>query len=297
MNYKKFIRDRKTRLRILRFFRFVPDEIMLRLQYRIYMGRKLNLDNPIRFTEKIQWYKLHYKNPILVTCVDKYEVRNYLKKCGFAGILTKEYGVYDSPEHIDFASLPNSFVLKDTLGGGGNAVIIIQNKSTADLIQIKKQLEEWCAIPLVKDGGREWPYYSGKRHRIFIEEYMYAQNGLNDYKFFCFGGKVEFVYCVSERKLGQGGKIHIMTREFEDTGVVRTGDEPGDSSAVRPACYEEMLCIAEELAKPFPHVRVDLYEYMGQVRFGELTFYNASGYMKYDPDEFDLRIGEKFIIK
>ncbi|EME8142846.1 glycosyl transferase, partial [Enterococcus faecium] len=110
MNYKKIIKRRSVRIKILRMLSFIPDKTMLKLQYRIYMGRKLDLNNPKRFTEKIQWYKLYYRNPEIVECVDKYEVRNYLRRNGFSDILTNDYGVYDSPEDIDFDSLPHSFV-------------------------------------------------------------------------------------------------------------------------------------------------------------------------------------------
>lgn len=54
-----------------------------------------------------------------------------------------------------------------------------------------------------------------------------------------------------------------------------------------------MLKVAEILSAEFPHVRVDLYDVGGKVYFGELTFFNASGYMKYKPDEFDMEIGKK----
>ena len=57
-----------------------------------------------------------------------------------------------------------------------------------------------------------------------------------------------------------------------------------------------MRKIAEALSTGFPHVRVDLYSLNGTVRFGELTFFNASGYMIYDPDEFDVEIGRKFTL-
>lgn len=294
MDYKKVIKSRETRIKILRLLSFIPDKLMLKMQYRIYMGRKLDLNNPKRFTEKIQWYKLNYRDPKMIDCVDKYEVRAYLKRNGLASILTQDYGVYDSADQIDFAKLPKSFVLKDTLGGGGTSIIIVRNKEVVNWVNIRKQINTWCIAPVKKDLGREWPYYSGKKHRIFIEEYMDVPNGLEDYKFFCFNGKVEFLYYISNRKLGMGGKFHILDKNFKKMNVIRVGDEPGETSAIRPKHYEEMLFIAEKLAKEFPHVRVDLYEYKDKIKFGELTFYNASGYMKYNPDNFDYVVGEKF---
>lgn len=109
---------------------FVPDKWMVSLQYKIKTGRKLNLKNPQRFTEKLQWYKIFYRDPMMKQCVDKYEVRKYVEKCGLASILNECYGVYNSPDEIDFFNMPNSFVLKDTLGGGGNSVILVPDKKT-----------------------------------------------------------------------------------------------------------------------------------------------------------------------
>ena len=78
--YKKIIKSQKVRFAILRALRFIPDQQMLKLQYRIKLGRKLNLVSPARYTEKIQCYKLNYRNPVMMKCVDKYHVREYVKK-------------------------------------------------------------------------------------------------------------------------------------------------------------------------------------------------------------------------
>lgn len=296
MDYKKFIQNRQLRLKLLRMMCLIPDTLMLKMQYRIKFGRSLNLKNPQRFTEKLQWYKLHYHDSEMIRCVDKYEVRGYLAERGFMDLLVKSYGVYDSPEEINWNTLPNSFVIKDTLGGGGTAVQIVRNAEKLNREQMQLQLQQWCDTPICRDGGREWPYYSGKRHRILIEEYLDAPGGLDDFKFFCFYGKPEFLYVVSDRTLGDGGKIHILNPDYTDTGTIRVGDEPDGDIPPKPSCYAEMIEIAKALSKPFPHVRVDLYAYQGKVKFGELTFYNASGYMSYQPDSFDIEIGKKFVL-
>ena len=57
-----------------------------------------------------------------------------------------------------------------------------------------------------------------------------------------------------------------------------------------------MIEIAEILSKDFPHVRVDLYNIKGKITFGELTFYNSSGYTVFNPDNFDYILGENFIL-
>ena len=71
MNYKKLFKTRGSRSKMLDRLRFVPDGTMLRMQYRIKLNRGLHLRKPKRFTEKLQWYKINYRDPVMRTCVDK----------------------------------------------------------------------------------------------------------------------------------------------------------------------------------------------------------------------------------
>lgn len=138
MDYKKIIKSRSLRLKLLRLLSFVPDKYMLKVQYRIKTGNNLNLKNPKRFTEKLQWYKLYYRDSLMIKCVDKYDVREYIRSKGLDKILIPCYGVYNSDDDINWNQLPNQFVMKDTLGGGGTSVIIVKDKNSADIDEIKK---------------------------------------------------------------------------------------------------------------------------------------------------------------
>ena len=146
MDYKKIIKNQTTRLKILRLLSFVPDRLMLKIQYFIKFKRRLNLNNPRRFTEKIQWYKLYYKNPLMIKCADKNDVREYVKSKGLEKYLIPCYGVYNSPEEIDWDSLPNQFVMKDTLGSGGHSVQIIKDKEHENLNMLREFANELKSI-------------------------------------------------------------------------------------------------------------------------------------------------------
>ncbi len=297
MDYKKLIEKRGTRVKILKLLSFIPDVPMLKFQYFVKTGRKLNLKHPVRFTEKLQWYKLYYHNPLMIECVDKFNVRAYVKSKGLERILIPCYGVFDSADQIDWEALPEQFVMKDTLGGGGNAVIIVKDKNSADMKALKACAKKWTAIDAgKKNSGREWPYYNGENHRIIIEKNIgTGKNGLTDYKFFCFNGRVEFLYVTGNRVPGESVSIGIYDRNLKKLSVRRVGDQDFQLTE-RPENYYEMIEVAEKLAEEFPHVRVDLYNVCGKVFFGELTFYNASGYMIFDPDEFDVQAGNWFIL-
>lgn len=300
MDYKKIFKSRALRLAILKVLCFIPDKPMLKLQYRIKTGRKLNLKNPQRYTEKLQWYKLNNQNPLMIPCVDKAEVRAYVERKGLGHILNECYGVYDSADQVDISIMPQRFVLKDTLGGGGNSVILVKDKSTIDPDEVRKQIQKWVSENhRIKGGGREWPYYSGQKHRIIAEAYLEdSDTGLTDYKFLCFNGKVEYFF------------IRSVVPEDHDAGRMAFYDSqmnflPGvgldyytaaEEALPLPKTIETMIEYAQILSEDFPHVRVDFYEVDGKIFFGELTFFHASGFLKFSPDEFDFELGKKFVL-
>lgn len=53
---------------------------ILSVQLGKVVDYKPDLDHPQTFGEKIQWLKLHYHNPLLTKCADKYAVREYVKE-------------------------------------------------------------------------------------------------------------------------------------------------------------------------------------------------------------------------
>lgn len=300
MNYRNIVKSRDLRVKLLTFLSWIPDSIMLRLQYWLQTGRRLNLKNPKRFTEKLQLYKMKYRNPDMLRCTDKYEVRKYIEEKGFGEYLIPLIGVYNSVEEIDYSKLPNKFVAKTTDGGGGNQVLICKDKHTLSEEVFKERLSGWMSARKVKrHAGREWAYENDYPRRIIIEELIGADDmkkDLCDYKFFCFDGKVCYIYGLSDRKMGQSVRLGVYNREFEKLNVSRNDERPQDIPLPKPLNFDKMISIAERLSSDFPHVRVDLYNIAGRIYFGELTFYDGSGYMTFTPDSFDEEMGRGFNI-
>lgn len=300
MNYKKIIKSREIRLKILDLLSFIPDKTMISFQYKIKTGKKLNLKKPLRYTEKIQWYKLYYRTPLMIKCVDKYDVREYIKNKKLEDILLPCYGVYDSVEDIEWEKLPEKFVMKDTLGGGGNSVEIIKNKRDIDFNDLREKGKKWTDINVrVRGGGREWPYYSGKKHRILFEKFIesdLSKGGLIDYKFLCFNGKAILVYILSDRVTGLGAECGFFDMNFNQLSITESDEKPLKRKIKKPENFAKMIEVAEKLSADFPCARIDLYNERGKVIFGEITFYDSSGYMKFDPDDFDFKLGEKFLL-
>ena len=295
--YKKIFKSASLRKHLVNALGFLPDSLMLPLQYRIKLHRKLNLKNPQRFTEKLQWYKMYYRNPVMHECVDKYLVREYVKNKGLEHILVPLLGKYDSIDQVDFNALPQAFILKTTHGGGGLNVAVCTDKSKLDINELKTKLQ--CSSAPVKPNtmGREWAYY-GLKPGIVAEKLLidseHPEAGINDYKIFCYNGKPEYIIVDVDRYIGH--KRNFYDCDWNDLHI--TSDcPPANREIKKPENLDEMLDVARKLSQDFPYVRVDLYSVEGKVYFGELTFYPWSGYVQFTPDEADKRFGRDFELR
>lgn len=291
MNYKKIFKNQNTRFAILKALSWIPDSIMLPLQYRIKMNRRCNLKHPERWTEKLQVYKMYYRNPILHQCVDKYEVRKYVESKGCADNLVKLYGVWNHASEIDFLELPSSFVLKTTNGGGGEDVVLVRDKEKVDFAE-KVAFLDAKRVKIV-NGGREWAYTGIKKPRIISEELLVnnenPEAGVEDFKILCFNGKPHYVIVDKDRYIDH--KRNFYTTSWERVDVT-TDHEQFETPYPKPKNFDEMLDVARKLSADFPFVRVDLYNIDGKIYFGELTFYPWTGYVQFTPDEFDYTLGK-----
>jgi len=298
MNYKKIFKSKGIRIGILKLLSFVPDKLMIKLQYRLSTGKKLNLKNPVGFSEKLQWYKLYYRNPLLKKCSDKYLVRDYISSKGLNHILVPLIGVYNSVEEIDYDKLPKSFVVKSTLGTGNNEVLVIDDFNQVDKEQIISKIKLWKLRPIKKSVSREWGYQN-KIQRIIIEENLRTmhKSDIVDYKFFCFDGVPQYLYIITDRHKSDGPYIDIYDMAFNKLPFHRSDIKFTNKNHIMPPNFDEMIKIAKILSEDFPHVRVDLYNFSGKIYFGELTFYNGSGYRLYEPIEYDKIVGNYFTLK
>ncbi len=269
--------------------RWLPDRLFLKAKYRVVFDRPLSLGAPRYFTEKIQWQKLADRNPLYHTLVDKAEVKRYVSARIGAEHIVPTLGVWEHPEQIDWETLPEQFVLKCTHDSG--STLVCRDKASFDRAAACGEL----SAALATDYGRrdrEWAY-RGVPPRILAEAYLGA--GLADYKIFCFGGRPEFLYVATDRdKPSEETKFDFYDLQWNHWDI-RNGHP---NAAVPPACpahFGQMLELAEALAGDFPQVRIDFYETPeGRIFFGEYTFYHMGGFVPFDPDDADLKLGEYF---
>lgn len=56
--------------------------------------------------------------------------------------------------------------------------------------------------------------------------------------------------------------------------------------------WPTLVSLAERLAAPFPHVRVDFYIVGDRILVGELTFIPGNALSYFEPAEWDARLGD-----
>jgi hypothetical protein len=294
MNYKKIIPNQNIRFFILKTLSFLPAKLMLKLQYFIKFNRNLDLKNPKRFTEKVQHYKLFYRNLEMCNCVDKYLVRDFVVSRGSEQYLNELYGVFNKADDIDFSILPNKFVVKTTDGGGGENVFLCKDKSSLNISSVVRTVNNWRNKD-VNSMAYEWAYEGAKKSRIVIEKYLEDKSNtdgsIDDYKFFCFEGKLKYTVVDVDRYVEHKRNFYDANWNLLDV----SSDCPrADRELIRPLGFDKMVELAEKLSKGFPFVRIDLYNIQGEIIFGEMTFYPWSGYVKFIPDSFDFEMGKFF---
>lgn len=270
--------------------RNMPDEKYLKIKYYLSLGKKLNLENPQTFNEKLQWIKLFDRNPLYTQLVDKYLARDYIKEKLGEEYLIPLLGVWDDPDDIDFDALPEQFVLKCN-HNSGLGMCICKDKSKLDIKKVKEELKKGLAQDYYLS-GREWPYKNVPR-KVIAEKYMTDESGyeLKDYKFFCFDGEVKMLFVAKDREVeGAETKFDFFDADFNHLPFTN-GHPNSQPPYFKPENFEEMKAVAAKLSKGIPEVRVDLYNINGKIYFGEMTFFHWSGFVKYEPEEWDYKIG------
>lgn len=272
-------------------FKFLKDRAFINLMYSCRFGKKPNLDEPKSFNEKLQWLKLYYDGNEYRDLVDKYEVKKYVSEKIGSEFIIPTISVWDNAEEIDFNSLPNQFVLKCTHDSG--SIVICKNKNTLDKKRAVRKLRNalknnyyWA--------GRE-PFYKKINPRIIAETYLVDESShdLKDYKVLCFCGEPRFI------ELHSGRYTNHQAQDFYDIDWNKLSISQNGVSAYqatnniepRPETLDQMIELSRQLSKDLPHVRVDWYSIGTKLYFGELTFFDGSGFDPFDNYDDDLLLG------
>lgn len=269
----------------LEALRHLPDEWAVSLDYFRVFGTFPNLANPQSFSEKIQHLKLVDRDPRMPDLVDKVKVKDFVgERLGRDWLIpTLWHGEHVTPDIL--REVPKPSVVKSN---HSSAQIIFLNRET-DVDAAAREANAW----LTYDHHvihREWAYGQVQRE-VLIEPFVGGAKAPDDYKFWVFDGAVRFIQVDQ-------GRFNAHTRQFYTPGWKRLDvamnypAAPANVSA--PAHLGEMLEAATALADGFRFVRVDLYDTATRPLFGEMTFAPEAGLCRFEPRDFDRRLGQSW---
>ena len=264
--------------------------------YRVKFKHKLDLDHPVTLNDKILWLKFntYWNNPIIKQCADKLRVREYLTNQGYGYLLNDLIGVYYNVDDIDWNSLPEKFAIKLNVGCACN--IIVSDKRKLDINKTKSTMKKWLK-------SNYWLGWSEMQYKdvkpcILVEKYLGDDNGNlpQDYKFYCFNGKAEYVMVCVDREIGKHAAFYYFDKNWNMMPYSSDYFANPNRIIPRPPYIEEAFEVAEKLSNEFPFVRTDLYVIDGKVIFGELTFTPSAGLDQSRLPETDRILGEKLVL-
>lgn len=253
-------------------------------------GYHLDLKNPSSFSEKVHWRKIFDRDPLLVQFSDKVQVRDYVRqRLGVQEskkILLPMLHISDDPSDIPFDKLPNEYIIKPN-HMSGNSIIVDTNTSFSEeqIISIcKSWLKESYSLYSL-----EWGYQPIKR-KILIQPVILNSSGNipNEYRFFCFNGKVKLVQADRPGEEGNtlfdrdGNELEVYHSMKYEVPVKLTNG------------FKKMIEIAEELSKARDFIRVDFMSCYNFIYFNEITVYPRSGCKKFEPKAFDFELGKSW---
>ena len=273
------------------------DLYLSRRAYRRSYGRKPDLANPRLFSEKVMARKLFEQRRIFWTLADKLKAREFAASRIGESYLPRLLAVCERFDDIDFARLPQRFVIKPN--HGSQWVIVNDGQKPFDIATARKLVNSWMRTDYY------WPsrerFYRRVERRVVVEECLEEPSGdpVMTYRFFVFDGVPRFFYAARKTHAGR-----VIIQHFDENcrllpvRLVAPGftaehyaAHAGEALPV-PANIGELFDLARRLGAGFDMVRIDLYDPGGRVLFGEYTTLSGGGLVALDPPEYDRIFGE-----
>ncbi len=280
---------RRFLLGVLKKFKFLRPENYVKFYYEYYTGKKLDLENPVEFNEKIQWLKVYYRPKILNQLVDKYHVRSFVEEKIGPSYLNDLLMIAKKPGQINFNDLPKQFVVKGVHGCNFN--LIVKDKDKLNKTKARLLFRKWLSKNQYYRGGLEWAY-KDVPPLLIVEKYLEEPNKevVDDYKFYCFDGKPMMVQIDIDRGIDHKGLYYDMN--WNKLPFTKGVKKLYSGEIAKPKKFEEMVQLSAKLSNGFPFARVDFYYVNNQIYFGEMTFYPGDGRQDFKPQQYNKFVGD-----
>lgn len=241
------------------------------------------------FNEKIQYLKLHERDPLLTIAADKIASKKFVKEICPQIYVPKNLWVGRNEvdiDTLDYSQLPNDYVFK--ANHTSQTIEIIRSGNHLSRDRMKKLGQGWLSHDQASSLG-EWAYQEIPRS-IFIEEFLdFCGQAPDDYKFFVYNGQVHFIQLDSDRFINH--KRNMFDRDWNELGFCFS-HERKIPIPDKPKFLNEMINYAERIGEKFKFVRVDLYYYKNRVAYGELTIYPGAGFERFPDLKWDATFGK-----
>lgn len=252
-----------------------------------------NFKCPRSFSEKIIYRKFNVRPSELSRFVDKYTVRDFVKETIGDKYLIPLLKAKDNVTCEDFSDLPDSFVMKTSNGGGGENVLIVEDKSALNLDDLCMQFNKYLKIKVGSIVDEH--FYDVERPKVIFEKLIKHEDGRypSDYKLHVFNGRTSSVIVQVDSDRFGNHKRSLFDENLSRLNFdIQPKYDPVEDTYNFPSNMEELINIAKKLSNGFKYVRVDLYNVDGNIYFGELTFCHGSGWEPFSTKDADFYLGE-----
>lgn len=250
-------------------------------------GRYPSLLRPRRYSEKIQWRKLFGTDPSHAIFCDKLATRDYIAAKGFGHLLTELIWSGEDLDASPLRSLTCPFVLKSNHASA--QYVLVPDPTSANYEEMAEKARQWLQIDYSEVASEA--AYRGLPRRLMIERMILRSDGLQpaEHRVFVFHGKVRVIATMLVTREGVFSAFHLdnWTR-LNWRGI----NPPYEPELPRPRHFEEMIAVAECLAKDDEHLRVDFYDDGEHNAVGEITVYTWSGLARLKPEAADRELGK-----